>query len=161
VVRSGRGIAYGNALIIGPHWFHHTGGAAGFKTLYGRYPEKRMGIALLCNNGAIDPAKKADEVIAALNEGLPAITEPSSDGSALNGRYRNPNIAATYVVEASGDTINLTIEGAAGTRNAPLALKRNADGVFKSGPFAITPDDDARGFELKTSRIVLHFTKGQ
>lgn len=159
VVRSGRGIAYGNGLIIGPHWFHHTGGAAGYKTLYGRLPEKRMGIALLCNNGAIDPAKKADEVIAALNEGLPAITEPSSDGSALNGRYRNPNIAATYVIDAKGDTINLTLETANGGKTGPLALKRNGEGAFKSGPFSITPDDDARGFTLDTSRISLHFVR--
>ncbi|MGV3479346.1 MAG: serine hydrolase domain-containing protein [Sphingobium sp.] len=159
VVRSGRGIAYGNGLIIGPHWFHHTGGAAGYKTLYGRLPEKRMGIALLCNNGAVDPAKKADEVIAALNEGLPAITEPSSDGSALNGRYRNPNIAATYVVDAKGDTINLTLETATGGKTGPLALKRNGEGAFKSGPFSITPDDDARGFTLDTSRISLHFVR--
>jgi CubicO group peptidase (beta-lactamase class C family) len=159
VVRSGRGIAYGNGLIIGPHWFHHTGGAAGYKTLYGRLPEKRMGIALLCNNGAIDPAKKADEVITALNEGLPAITEPSSDGSALNGRYRNPNIAATYVIDAKGDTINLTLETANGGKTGPLALKRNAEGMFRSGPFGITPDDDARGFTLETSRITLHFVR--
>ncbi len=161
VVRSGRGIAYGNALIIGPHWFHHTGGAAGFKTLYGRNTEKRIGIALLCNNGAIDPAKKADEVIAALNEGLPTITEPSSDGSALNGRYRNPNIETTYVIEASGDTINLSLETAGGGRTEPRALKRNDEGAFKGGPFSITPDDDARGFVLKTSRITLHFDRAE
>ncbi len=161
VVRSGRGIAYGNALIVGPHWFHHTGGAAGFRTLYGRLPEKRIGIALLCNNGAIDPAKKADEVIAALGEGLPAITEPSSDGSALNGRYRNPNLAATYVVDAKDDIINLTIETAKGGKTGPLVLKRNDDGAFLGGPFNITPDDDSRGFVLKTSRITLHFNRVQ
>ncbi len=161
VVRSGRGIAYGNGLIIGPHWFHHTGGAAGFRTLYGRLPEKRIGIALLCNNGAIDPAKQAGEVIAALNEGLPAIAEPSTDGSALSGRYRNPNIAATYVIDVRGDTIDLTVETAKGGKTGPIALKRNDEGAFRGGLFNITPDDDARGFVLRMSRITLHFDRTQ
>jgi len=158
-IRSGRGIAYGNALLVGDHWFHHTGGAVGFKTLYGHLREKRMGIALLCNNGAVDPAPHADKVIAALNEGLPAIGEPSADGSALNGSYRNPNLAATYWVEAKGDTLSLTIQRADGTRVPAKALKRTPEGAFKAEMFTLTPDDDARGFTLEIPRVTLHFSR--
>lgn len=158
-IRSGRGIAYGNALLVGDHWFHHTGGAVGFKTLYGHLREKRMGIALLCNNGAIDPAPHADKVIAALGEGLPAIGEPSADGSALNGAYRNPNLAATYWVEAKGDTLTLTIQRADGSRTAAKTLTRTPEGAFKAEIFTLTPDDDARGFTLEIPRVTLHFSR--
>jgi CubicO group peptidase (beta-lactamase class C family) len=158
-LRTGRGIAYGNALLVGDHWFHHTGGAAGFKTLYGHLREKRIGVALLCNNGAVDPAPHADKVIAALNEGLPAIGAPSADGSALNGGYRNPNLAATYWIEAKDDTIVLTIQRADGSRTPARTLKRGPDGAFKAEPLTLTPDDDARGFTLEIPRVTLHFSR--
>ncbi|WP_447727179.1 serine hydrolase domain-containing protein [Sphingomonas koreensis] len=158
-LRTGRGIAYGNALLVGDHWFHHTGGASGFKTLYGHLREKRMGVALLCNNGAVDPAPHADKVIAALNEGLPAIGEPSADGSALNGAYRNPNLAATYWVEAKDDTLALTIQRADGSRTPAKTLKRSPEGTFKADVFTLTPDDDARGFTLEIPRVTLHFSR--
>jgi len=158
-LRTGRGIAYGNALLVGDHWFHHTGGAVGFKTLYGHLREKRLGIALLCNNGAVDPAPHADKVIAALNEGLPAIGAPSADGSALNGAYRNANLAATYWVEAKGDVLTLTIQRADGSRTPPKMLARGPDGAFKGEPLTLTPDDDARGFTLEIPRVTLHFSR--
>lgn len=158
-IRAGRGIAYGNALLVGDHWFHHTGGAVGFKTLYGHLREKRMGIALLCNNGAVDPAPHADKVIAALGEGLPAISEASADGSALNGAYRNPNLAATYWVEAKGDLLSLTIQRADGTRVSPKTLKRTPEGTFKGDMFTLNPDDDARGFTLEIPRVTFHFSR--
>lgn len=158
-VRTGRGIAYGNALLVGNHWFHHTGGASGFKTLYGHLREKRLGIALLCNNGAVDPVPQADKVITALGEGLPAIGEPTADGAALNGAYRNPNLAATYRIEVKDDTLTLTIERADGSRTPPRLMKRAPDGAFRAEPFALTPDDDARGFTLEIPRVTLHFTR--
>jgi CubicO group peptidase (beta-lactamase class C family) len=158
-IRTGRGIAYGNALLIGRHWFHHTGGASGFKTLFGHLRSKRMGVALLCNNGAIDPAPKADEVIAALNENLPAIGEQTADGTALNGAYRNPNLTATYLVEVKGDDLSLTVQRADGSRAAPKLLKRTADGRFGDEGLKIAPDDDARGFTLEIPRVTLHFSR--
>ena len=158
-LRTGRGIAYGNALLVGNHWFHHTGGAAGFKTLYGHLREKRMGIALLCNNGAVDPAPHADKVIAALGEGLPAIGEPSSDGSAVNGAYRNPNLAATYWLAMKGDALEVSVARADGSRAPARLLKRAPDGSFKDDMLTLTPDDDARGFALEIPRVTLHFSR--
>jgi hypothetical protein len=158
-VRSGRGIAYGNALLIGNHWFHHTGGAGGFKTLYGHNREKRVGIALLCNNGEIDPTSKADEVIAALQEGLPPVSEPTSDGSALNGAYKNPNLAATYWLESKDKALSLVVERADGTRTPAKLLKRAPDGGYALEGLKITPDDDAKGLTLSIPRVTLHLDK--
>jgi len=158
-IRSGRGIAYGNALLIGNHWFHHTGGAVGFKTLYGHLREKRMGVALLCNNGVVDPAPQADKVVAALNEGLPAIGEPSADGSAVNGAYRNANLAGTYLLALKGDALEVIVAQADGSRAPAKTLKRTPDGSFKNEMLTLTPDDDARGFTLEIPRVTLHFSR--
>jgi CubicO group peptidase (beta-lactamase class C family) len=159
VLRTGRGIAYGNALLIGPNWFHHTGGASGFKTLYGRMPEKRTGIALLCNNGDIDPAPKVDEVIAALAEGLPPVTELSGDGSAINGTYANPNIAARYTLALADDTLSIVRMGSSGASRPPVTARRQKDGSFRWDGNVLTPDDDAQGFILAVPRVTLHFVR--
>ncbi|PJI88377.1 class A beta-lactamase-related serine hydrolase [Sphingomonas koreensis] len=158
-MRTGRGIAYGNALLIGNRWFHHTGGAVGFKTLYGHLREKRMGVALLCNNGAVDPVPQADKVVAALNEGLPAIGEPSADGSAINGSYRNVNLAGTYWLAMKGDALEVVVAQADGSRAPAKLLKRAPDGSFKNEMLSLTPDDDARGFTLEIPRVTLHFSR--
>ncbi len=158
-MRTGRGIAYGNALLIGNRWFHHTGGAVGFKTLYGHLREKRVGVALLCNNGAVDPAPQADKVVAALNEGLPAIGEPSADGSAINGSYRNANLAGTYWLAMKGDALEVVVAQADGSRAPAKLLKRAPDGSFKNEMLSLTPDDDARGFTLEIPRVTLHFSR--
>ncbi|APR52194.1 hypothetical protein CA223_14795 [Sphingomonas koreensis] len=158
-MRTGRGIAYGNALLIGNRWFHHTGGAVGFKTLYGHLREKRVGIALLCNNGAVDPVPQADKVVAALNEGLPAIGEPSADGSAINGSYRNANLAGTYWLAMKGDALEIVVAQADGSRAPAKLLKRAPDGSFKNEMLSLTPDDDARGFTLEIPRVTLHFSR--
>lgn len=160
-LRDGRGIPYGNALIIGPHWFNHTGGAGGFKTIYARNAAKRTGIALLCNNGEYDPTEKADAVIVALNAGLTPVSEPSVPASALNGRYRTPNLAATYVLAATDEEIAVTIERADGVKSPPVVLKRDAQGDYRGGMFKLLPDDDGRGFTLDIPRVTLHFDKVQ
>jgi CubicO group peptidase (beta-lactamase class C family) len=161
VVRGSRGVQYGNALLIGPHWFYHTGGATGFKTLYGRNPEKRVGIALLCNSGDIEPALKVDAVIQALGEGLPLVTEPSVAASAIDGRYRTADLDAVYLLAASGEGLDVTVlpEGGGTTPRRVVKLARDDDGRFKAAGLSIVPDDDARGFMLETSRVTLHFDR--
>ncbi len=160
-LRDGRGIAYGNALLVGPHWFHHTGGAGGFKTIYARNTEKRTGVALLCNKGEYDPVEKADAVIAALNIGLSPVSEPSVPPAALNGRYKSAAVVATYLLDATEDTINVTIERADGVKSPPVALKRSETGDYRGGMYRLLPDDDGRGFTLDIPRVTLHFDKVQ
>ncbi|RYY27560.1 MAG: class A beta-lactamase-related serine hydrolase [Sphingomonadales bacterium] len=157
-LRGGYGIAYGNGLLIGPNWFHHTGGAGGFKTLFGYNPGTRVAVALLCNNGDYDPGTKADAVVAALNEGLPPISEPSHAIEALNGRYKVANLVATYALAANKDAITLTAERPDGKRGEPMVFKR-VQGVYRSGPNELTIDDNGAGFTLAVPRITLHFDK--
>lgn len=157
-LRGGYGAVYGNGLLIGPHWFHHTGGAGGFKTLFGYNAGKRTAVALLCNNGDYDPNVKADAVVAALEEGLPAISEPTRPIQSLNGRYRSANLAATYDLSALNDGITLVARRGDGRTGTPMQFKR-MQGVFRSGPNELTIDDDGAGFTLSIPRVALHFDK--
>lgn len=160
VTRTGRGTYYASALMVGPSWFGHSGGASGFKTYYARNQGKRLGVAVLCNRGEVDPAKRADEVVAAIGGGLPAVTEPAVQASALNGRYRSENLDATYVLEVAGDeTLNVTVLDPAGKVRRTVALKRAEAGSFKAPGIEITPDDDGRGFMLETGRVSLPFAR--
>lgn len=161
VVRDGRGITYSNALLLGPHWFHHTGGASGFKTLYAHYPDKRIGVAVLCNDGAFNPNVKADGVVAALNEGLPPISEPSIADTAINGSYTAAGVEATYRLAAIDGAIDVTVVPVDGRpASKPMRFTRKDDGGF-AGPqgMSITPDDDGKGFQLDVARLPLHFTR--
>lgn len=160
VVRGGWGIPYGNALLVGPNWFHHTGGAGGFKTLFGYHRGKRLGIALLCNNGEYDPNQKADAVIAALNDGLPPVSEPAVPAARLNGRYQAAQLAATYVLDATPDAITAFAERPDGQRGKPMIFQR-VERQYRVGPNVLTPDDDGRGFTLEIPRMTLHFDKVQ
>jgi CubicO group peptidase (beta-lactamase class C family) len=158
-LRGGYGIVYGNALLDGPNWFHHTGGAGGFKTLFGYNAGKRIAVALLCNNGEYDPNDKADAVVAALNEGLPPISEPSHPIEALNGSYKTPNLVATYLLSATTpDAITITIQRPDGKSAAPMVFTR-VQGQYRSGANQLTIDDNGRGFTLAIPRVTLHFDK--
>lgn len=158
LLRGGNGIVYGQGLLLGPNWFHHTGGASGFKTLFGYNAGKRLAVALLCNNGEYDPNTKADAVVAALNEGLPPISEPSHAIEALDGRYKTPNLLATYALTATKTNITLTIERADGKSAGPMVFKR-VQGQYRSGPNELTIDDNGKGFTLAIPRVTLHFDK--
>ncbi|WP_213978956.1 serine hydrolase domain-containing protein [Sphingomonas sp. dw_22] len=159
-LRGGWGITYGNALLIGPHWFHHTGAAGGFKTLFGYNAGKRIGIALLCNNGDYDPNEKADAVIAALAEGLPPVSEPDYPVETIDGRYKTPNLNATYVLAASSDGITIRIERPDGRPAEPMVFKR-VQGQYRAGANQLMIDDDGKGFTLDIPRVSLHFDKVQ
>ena len=108
-----------------------------------------------CPKNAVD----SDKVVAALNEGLPAIGEPSADGSAINGSYRNANLAGTYWLAIKGDALEIVVAQADGSRAPAKLLKRAPDGSFKNEMLSLTPDDDARGFTLEIPRVTLHFSR--
>ena len=162
VVMARFGTPYGAALMIGPNWFQHSGSASGFKTLYARLPKRRIGLALLCNNGDVEPLKVGDAVIAALKEGLPPISERTPLSTAMDGRFHSADLDAVYVLAAKGDTLEVTVLPETGTP-APrrvISLQRDEEtGGYQTAGLAIMPDDDASGFTLETSRVSLHFDR--
>ncbi|WP_228893693.1 serine hydrolase domain-containing protein [Pseudoduganella aquatica] len=66
VLPEGRISNYGHGLIsqsyLGAAEVSHDGATAGYRTWLGRYPERRLSIALLCNAGDVNPGKLARAV---------------------------------------------------------------------------------------------------
>lgn len=154
----GQGPVYGNALLIGPHWFHHTGAAGGFKTLFGYDREQRFGVALLCNNGDYNPDKVADAVLAAYDGSVPRVSE-GAPPSSLNGRYGNPNLKAVYSIALTEAGGTLSVTDRTGKPGAPQMLEATGPGQYKARGYTLSFDDNAMGFTLTIPRVVLHFAR--
>ena len=154
----GQGPVYANALLIGPHWFHHTGAAGGFKTLFGYDREQRFGVALLCNNGDYNPDKVADAVLAALDEGVPRVSE-GAPPSSLDGRYSNPNLKAVYALAFTETGGTLTVTDRNGKPGTPQPLEPIGPGQYKGRGYTLSFDDNAKGFTLIIPRVTLHFAR--
>jgi len=154
----GQGPVYGNALLIGPHWFHHTGAAGGFKTLFGYNREQRFGVALLCNNGDYNPDKVADAVLAAYDGNVPRVSE-GAPPSSLNGRYGNPNLKAVYTIALTEAGGTLTVTDRTGKPGVPQSLEATGPGQYKGPGYTLSFDDNAMGFTLTIPRVVVHFAR--
>lgn len=154
----GQGPVYGNALLIGPHWFHHKGSAGGFKTLFGYNREQRFGVALLCNNGDYSPDKVADAVLAAFDNSVPRVSE-GAPPSSLDGRYGNPNLKAVYSIALTDTGGTVAVTDRNGKPGAPQPLEATGPGQYKGRDYTLSFDDNAMGFTLTIPRVVLHFTR--
>lgn len=151
--------AYASGVIVGPDWFWHTGGARGFKTIYARLPEKRVGLGMLCNNGDINPAPHLNAVVTALGEGLPALVPPLG-GALADGAYRSPDLPVVYTIARDGDVLKLTVSPAGNNTQtlSAFTLKPTAEGYAGPG-FKLLPDADGAGFAMQGGRVTLNFRK--
>ncbi|TPE63613.1 beta-lactamase family protein [Sandaracinobacter neustonicus] len=151
--------SYASGVIVGPDWFWHTGGARGFKTIYARLPAKRLGMALLCNDGDIVPNVQLNGIVAAMNEGLPPVVAPPG-GALADGAYRSPDLPVIYNVQREGDGLKLTVSPADDMTKvlSTLVLKPQADGFVGPG-VKLAPDADGAGFALQGGRVSLNFRK--
>lgn len=159
VTQGGRSPYYASGLWVGPNWFGHAGGAKGFKTFYAHNAPHRMGMAILCNRGEIDPFKQIEELAAAL--GLPPIMESAVKETVIEGRYRSDDLDATYILELGAEnTLKVTVVGGDGkARRTISAMKRTPIGTYQDSDLEIVPDDDARGFRLKSGWSTFHFSR--
>ncbi|WP_457312312.1 serine hydrolase domain-containing protein [Sphingomonas sp. UYAg733] len=108
-LRSGVELEYGLGLEVtrahGLRLVSHSGSTGGYKTWLGRYPEKRISIVVLCNNGGIDPvaigdniAKDALDAIGYIEDAADPISRPAappqkgdrSDLPQYQSLFRNP-----------------------------------------------------------------------
>jgi len=65
-LRDGSPLEYGLGLEItrdhGRRLVSHSGSTGGYKTWLGRYPDQGISIAVMCNNGGIDPVEMGEQV---------------------------------------------------------------------------------------------------
>jgi hypothetical protein len=132
-LNDGAPLEYGLGLEItrdhGRRLVSHSGSTAGYKTWLGRYPNEGVSIAVMCNNGGVDPVAMGERIArqALLATGHApaeaAVSAPKAvaavqapvDLSPYQGLFRNP---------VSGDMIRLVAVGGqlTLTRGASLAL---------------------------------------
>ncbi|MBQ1499244.1 MAG: beta-lactamase family protein [Sphingomonas sp.] len=121
-LRNGTPLEYAAGLEItraqGLRLVSHSGSTGGYRAWLGRYPEKRISVALLCNNGDIDPVSLGEKVAMRALEatgyrgGVPATapqaTAPVAEVPRRNlapyqGLFRNPvtgELVETRIVDA-------------------------------------------------------------
>ncbi len=153
-----RGFGYGAAEFLGPQWFSHSGAASGFKNIYARLPAKRLGIAMLCNRGEVDPNTRADAIAAAIDEGLPKVSETMVPVRKIEGRYRSDDLGVIYAVSTVPEGISadvLPVDG--GAKRATFLFKRVGDGSYVYSGIRLAPDEGNNGFSLEGGRLQLTF----
>jgi CubicO group peptidase (beta-lactamase class C family) len=102
----------------------HSGSTGGYKTWLGRYPDEGVSIAVMCNNGGIDPVEMGERVArqallatghadAAVSapKAIAAVQAPTTDLAPYQGLFRDP---------VTGELIQLR------TADGQLTLKRGA-----------------------------------
>lgn len=99
----------------------HSGSTGGYKTWLGRYPDEGVSIAVLCNNGGIDPVEIGERVA---RQALPATGQagatvsapkaiataqaPTADLAPYQGLFRNPVTGELIQLQAANGQLTLT-----------------------------------------------------
>ena len=139
VLNSGRKIAYATGLTVGEfngtREVSHTGSTAGYRAFLGRYPDKQMSVALLCNVGNANPGALGAAVASIYIPPVPSkaatpqrVSVPAEQLSARAGVYRD--------VER-GEPLRLTF----------------ADGALRVGAAQLVPTS-SNTFAVGTARLV-------
>ncbi|CUS46851.1 MAG: serine hydrolase domain-containing protein [Pseudomonadota bacterium] len=135
----------------------HSGSTGGYKAWLGRYPDQGISVAILCNNGGIDPVAVGEKLaeqalratgnsrdIAVATAPLPisiAATAASPDLTPYQGLFRNPVTGELVQTEVAKGRLTLR-QGATDTLVALGGERfRRADGTVlsfvRSGPRAV------------------------
>src|SRR3546814_4059627 len=78
-----------------------------FKNMYARLPERRLGVAVLCNRGDWNAGDKADAVIEAI-EG-PILVEAARIDPVVTGRFFSSDLDAYYDLATRDEKLVATI----------------------------------------------------
>lgn len=122
-LNDGTALEYGLGLELAPdqgrRLVAHSGSTGGYKTWLARYPDQGVSIAVLCNNGGINPIAMGEQIAELV---LPAAgTASSAEGAAATaavqtsnvdltpypGLFRNPVTGALVQVEAVNGQLTL------------------------------------------------------
>ena len=124
-LNSGEPLEYGLGLEIsrdhGRRLVSHSGSTAGYKAWLGRYPDQGVSIALMCNNGGIDPVAMGERIGAqallaaghataqgavSAPKAVAAVKAPK-DLTPYQGLFRNPVTGELVRLDAVGGQLSL------------------------------------------------------
>ncbi|MGH7446476.1 MAG: serine hydrolase domain-containing protein, partial [Longimicrobiales bacterium] len=147
VLNSGRTIEYAAGLFVDslgdvPE-ISHTGSTSGYRAFLARYPDRRLGIAVLCNAGNVNPGQVGRSVARLLlgESAQPRVTTASEDAG-----LRPVVLTATALAPFAGDyysadaqvTLSMRVEGDRLTAHRRPGLRLELtpvdDDVFSAGP---------------------------
>ncbi|HWU12976.1 MAG TPA: serine hydrolase domain-containing protein [Caulobacter sp.] len=99
----------------------HSGSTGGYKTWLGRYPDEGVSIAVLCNNGGIDPVEMGErvarqallaaghaEAVVSAPKAVAAAQAPTTDLAPYQGLFRNPVTGELIRLQAADGQLTLT-----------------------------------------------------
>ena len=99
----------------------HSGSTGGYKTWLGRYPDEGVSIAVLCNNGGIDPVEMGErvarqallaaghaEAVVSAPKAVAAAQAPTTDLVPYQGLFRNPVTGELIRLQPADGQLTLT-----------------------------------------------------
>lgn len=128
-LNSGAPLDYGLGLEMtrdhGRRLVSHSGSTAGYKTWLGRYPDEGVSIALMCNNGGVDPVAMGERIsqqallAAGYTRTEAAVSAPKAvaaaqspkDLTSYQGLFRDPVGGDVVRLAAVGGQLNMTRGG--------------------------------------------------
>jgi len=140
---SGAPLDYGLGLEItrdhGRRLVSHSGSTAGYKTWLGRYPDEGVSIALMCNNGGIDPVALGERIaaqallVAGHAPSQTAVSAPRAVAAAQAPRDLTP-YQGLFRDPVRGDLVRLAAVGGqlTLTRGASQTLKPLGENRFQA-----------------------------
>jgi CubicO group peptidase (beta-lactamase class C family) len=164
---SGAPLDYGLGLEItrdhGRRLVSHSGSTAGYKTWLGRYPDEGVSVALMCNNGGIDPVAMGEriarqallatghapaEAAVSAPKAVAAVQSPQSDLTPYQGLFRDPVTGDLVRLQAIGGQLTMT-------RGASQILTLRGKDSFQGA------DGSLVGFTRKdTGAVAFSLTRG-
>jgi CubicO group peptidase (beta-lactamase class C family) len=126
-LRHGAQLNYGLGVEVGgmsgQRLMSHGGSTGGYKTWLARYPDQKLSVALLCNNGGVNPVElgeaiaarallaigRAKVTVAASPSRASTIAKPVSvDLTRYTGLFRNPTTGALAQLSVASRQLSLT-----------------------------------------------------
>lgn len=127
-LNDGREIEYAGGLFMTRYQdvpeASHTGATAGYRAFLARYPEQHLSIAVLCNQGEIDPrtlAHRTADLYLAGRAAAPAAAKPALAGGGLPQEQITVK-AGLYRNRRTGEPLRLELKEGALTTGRGLAL---------------------------------------
>ncbi|MFC5372234.1 serine hydrolase [Brevundimonas faecalis] len=173
-LNNGAPLEYGLGLEVvddhGRRLVSHSGSTAGYKTWLGRYPDQGVSVALMCNNGGIDPTAMGEgiarQALLALGRApaaeapVPALTAvatdrtPQSELLAYEGLFRDPVRGDLVRLAAVDGRLTMTRGGSQTLTPLDKDRFRAADGGLVD--FTRRTDGEV-GFNLTRGGVVQNF----
>ncbi len=165
-------LEYGLGLEItrdhGRRLVSHSGSTGGYKTWLGRYPDEGISIAVMCNNGGVDPIERgeqiAEQALLATGHAQAAASAPkviavvqmaTPDLAPYRGLFRNPVTGQLIQVDVANGQLTMKQGASQGLTRVSVDRFQSADGdILQFAPRGATPTEFTLSHGQASQRFV-------